>query len=103
MGALSNSARLPPSAALVRAIRSMAPVYMLPEGITRVALLTAAMASSGEMRYWWSLPGSSVTTMVRWFPPKGGGAETPGSVANSGRTRLMAKSCSSPCGVRRRC
>ena len=27
----------------------------------------------------------------------GGGAETPGSVANKGRTRLSAKSCSSPC------
>ena len=35
-------------------------------------------------------------TMVRWLPPNGGGAETPGSVANSGRTRLSAKSCISP-------
>ena len=64
-----------------------------------MALLTAAIASSGETRYCCSLSGSSVTTMVRWLPPKGGGAETPGSVANSGRTRLSAKSCISP-GVR---
>ncbi len=35
--------------------------------------------------------------MVRWLPPKGGGAETPGRVANSGRTRFSAKSCISPC------
>ena len=32
-------------------------------------------------------------TIVRWLPPNGGGAETPGSVANSGRTRFNAKSC----------
>ena len=35
-------------------------------------------------------------TMVRWLPPNGGGAETPGRVANSGRTRFSAKSCISP-------
>src|SRR6266478_5655799 len=33
--------------------------------------------------------------MVRWLEPKGGGAETPGSVANSGRTLKSAASCSS--------
>jgi hypothetical protein len=55
------------------------------------------MASSGEIWYWRSLSGSSMTTMVRWFPPKGGGAETPGSVAKSGRTRFNAKSCISAC------
>ncbi len=97
MGVLSRSARFAPSAALVRAMRSSLPVHMLPEGMTTLERLTAAMASSGEMRYCCSLSGSSVTTMVRWLPPNGGGAETPGSVANSGRTRLMAKSCISPC------
>ena len=49
MGVLSSSERLPPSAALVRAMRLSVPVHILPDGITRVALLTAAMASSGEM------------------------------------------------------
>jgi hypothetical protein len=63
---------------------------MVPDGMTRLDLLTAEMASSGDIWYWRSLLGSSVTTMVFWFPPKGGGADTPGSVANSGRTRLMA-------------
>src|SRR5206468_12762222 len=43
---------------------------------------TAAMASSGEMRYCCSLSGLRVMTMVRWAPPNGGGAETPSSVAN---------------------
>ena len=31
--------------------------------------------------------------MVRWLPPNGGGAETPGSVAKIGRTRFSAMSC----------
>ena len=90
MGVSSSSARLAPSAELVRAMRSILPVHILPDGITTLDLLTAAMASSGEIWYCCSLAGSSVTTMVRWFPPKGGGAETPGRVANSGRTRLSA-------------
>jgi hypothetical protein len=28
--------------------------------------------------------------MVRWLPPNGGGADTPGMLANIGRTRLSA-------------
>jgi hypothetical protein len=31
--------------------------------------------------------------MLRALPPKGGGAETPGRVANSGRTMFKAASC----------
>ena len=34
--------------------------------------------------------------MVRALTPKGGGAETPGSVAKSGRTMLSAASCICP-------
>src|SRR5579864_8171127 len=83
MGVDNNSARLPPREALVRAIRSMEPVHILPEGMTRLAWLTAEMAWSGEMRYWRSWSGSRVTTMLRWLPPNGGGAETPGRVANN--------------------
>ena len=49
MGVSSNSDRLPPSVAFVRAIRLTLPVHMLPDGITRVALLTAEIASSGEI------------------------------------------------------
>ena len=65
IGVLSNSLRLPPNAALVRAIRSNGPVNMLPDGITSVALLTAAMASSGETLYCCNLSGFSVITIVR--------------------------------------
>src|SRR5947207_15368868 len=34
--------------------------------------------------------------MLRALPPNGGGAETPGRVANKGRTRFKAASCISP-------
>ena len=34
--------------------------------------------------------------MVRALPPNGGGADTPGSVANSGRTWFKAASCICP-------
>ena len=51
------------------------------------------------MRYCRNRSGSTRITIVRWLPPNGGGAETPGSVAKIGRTRLSAMSCISP-GVR---
>ena len=35
-------------------------------------------------------------TIVFWLPPKGGGAETPGSLLNIGRTRINARSWISP-------
>jgi hypothetical protein len=37
--------------------------------------------------------GFTLMMIERALPPKGGGAETPGSVAKSGRTRLSAASC----------
>jgi hypothetical protein len=75
-----------PNAALVEAMRIRSPVRTLPEGITVEARLTAVMASSGEMRYARSRSGSTPIAMVRWLPPKGGGAETPVRVAKVGRT-----------------
>src|SRR5579872_2186593 len=92
IGVLRSSERFPPRAALVLAMRLTLPVHILPDGITRVPLLTAEIASWGEILYCCSLSGSSVMTIVRWLPPKGGGADTPGSVANRGRTRFSAKS-----------
>ena len=41
----------------MRAMRLILPVHILPDGITSVALLTAAIASSGEIRYCCSLSG----------------------------------------------
>ena len=56
----------------------------------------AATTSSGDMLYARSRSGLTFTTTLRALPPKGGGAETPGKVANNGRTRLRARSCISP-------
>ena len=77
----------------------------LPEGSTVLARLTALTTSSGESRYERIFSGSTLITMLRWLPPKGGGAETPGSVAKIGRTRFKAMSCISPgasVGLKRR-
>ncbi len=67
-----------------------------PEGSTVVARLTAPTTSSGESRYARIFAGSTLITMLRWLPPKGGGADTPGRVAKIGRTRFSAMSCISP-------
>ena len=92
---------LPPSVALVDAIRMRSPVRTLPDGSTVVARLTATRprpARAGTAR---SFSGSTRTTIVRWLPPNGGGADTPGSVAKIGRTRLSAMSCISGTAARR--
>jgi len=61
-----------------------------PDGTTTFAALIAAITSSGVMLYARNRSGSTRNTMERWLPPNGGGAETPGSVAKSGRTRFSA-------------
>ena len=72
------------------------PTDMLPEGLMRLAAVTAATTSSGDMLYARKRSGFRLMTIARALPPKGGGAETPGSVANIGRTRFRAMSWSSP-------
>src|SRR5690348_839302 len=72
------------------------PIGMLPEGLIVLAAVMAATTSSGDMWYERSRSGLRFTTMLRALPPNGGGAETPGNVANKGRTRLRAASCISP-------
>src|SRR3954454_14139714 len=83
-GASINSWRLPLIEALLVAMRIRFSVRTLPEGITLLDRFTAAIASSGDTRYWRIRSGSSRTTIVRWLPPNGGGADTPDRVANSG-------------------
>src|ERR1017187_3332876 len=72
------------------------PMAMLPDGLMRFAAVTAATTSSGDMLYARKRSGFRLITMVRALPPNGGGAETPGSVAKSGRTRFSAMSWISP-------
>src|SRR5262249_19783222 len=55
-------------------------------------LAMAVTTSSGDIWQAFRRSGSTRITMVRWFPPKGGGAETPGRLANMGRTAKRALS-----------
>src|SRR5207249_8856896 len=72
------------------------PSERLPEGLIVFAAEIAETISSGDMLYERSRSGLRLMTMLRALPPNGGGAETPGSVANRGRTRFKAASCISP-------
>src|SRR5437660_5691191 len=60
------------------------------------AALSAVTNSSGDRLYARSRSGFALINIVRALPPKGGGADTPGKVANRGRTRFKAASCISP-------
>ena len=74
----------------------LSPSITLPEGLMVLAAAMALTTSSGERLQARSRSGLMLTTMARALPPKGGGAETPGNVANSGRTRFRAASCNWP-------
>src|SRR3989442_1192005 len=69
---------------------------MFPDGLIRFAVVIAPTISSGDMLYARNRSGLTLMTMLRALPPNGGGADTPGNVAKSGRTRLSAASCISP-------
>src|SRR2546429_7597041 len=62
----------------------LSPSITLPEGLMVLAAAMALTTSSGERLQARSRSGLMLTTMARALPPKGGGAETPGNVANSG-------------------
>ena len=68
-------------------------IAMFPEGLIMLAAVIADTISSGDILYERRRSGFTLITIVRALPPKGGGAETPGRVANSGRTRFRAASC----------
>src|SRR5438477_611957 len=81
---------------LTGAMRVRSGVLIVPAGVTTLPVLTARITSWGDMPYARRRFGSTLITMVRWLPPKGGGADTPGRVANCGRTRFRARSWISP-------
>src|SRR5258708_16701414 len=74
----------------------LSPSATLPEGVIVLAAVRAMTSSSGDMLYARRRSGFALTNIVRALPPNGGGADTPGSVAKSGRTRFKAASCISP-------
>ena len=61
---------------------------MFPDGLMVLVALTAPTTSSGDRPYDRSRSGSTRTTTLRWLAPNGGGADTPGRVAKSGRTEM---------------
>ena len=77
---------------LMRTTGISEPIQALPDGLMRLPLLNAATTSSGAIFNDMSRLGSTRTTTVRALPPNGGGAETPGRLANMGRTRNRARS-----------
>src|SRR5437660_12576672 len=74
----------------------LSPSVTLPEGVIVLAVVRAMTSSSGDMLYARRRSGLALISIVRALPPNGGGADTPGNVAKSGRTRLRAASCISP-------
>src|SRR3954470_15064838 len=83
-----------PNVEFVRTMRFKVPSYRLPDGATMLPLETAVIACSGDTPYCFNLSGSRLTTIVRWLPPNGGGAETPGRRGKRGRTWFHAIVCS---------
>jgi hypothetical protein len=65
-------------------------IRMFPEGLITLPAVRAEITSSGDIEYDRRRSGSSRMTTLRWLPPNGGGAETPGRAANIGRTRNNA-------------
>jgi len=74
--------------------RDHVPIRIFPVGVMVFALAIAFTTSSGDMLNAASLSALSAYDNRRALPPiYGGGADTPGNVAKSGRTRLSAASC----------
>ena len=89
---ISASSLMSGTIELTAAMRLRSPVRTLPEGSIVFPVASALVTSSGDMLKERSLSGSAWMMMVRALPPKGGGAETPGSVENTGRTLKSARS-----------
>src|SRR5438552_5528509 len=70
----------------------LSPIGTFPDGLIVLPFVTAMTTSSGAMPYDWSRLGSTVMTTDRAPAPNGGGAETPGRLANIGRTENSARS-----------
>src|ERR1043165_2646571 len=77
---------------LTGTIGYLSPIGTLPDGLIVLPLVIATTTSSGAMPYDCSRRGSTVTTSERAPAPNGGGADTPGRLANVGRTENRARS-----------
>src|SRR5579872_6879349 len=64
----------------------------LPEGVMALFRVIASTTWAAERLYILSFVGSTLICTDRALEPKGGGAESPGTVANNGLTRVIARS-----------
>ena len=71
---------------LMGTIGIILPIRTFPEGLIVFPLVRAVISSSGDIDVRAEPLGVGRITTVRWLPPNGGGAETPGRLANIGRT-----------------
>ncbi len=72
----------------------MSPKVTLPAGVMVLAPAKAVTTSSGVTPVLRKRSGLRLIRIERALPPNGGGAETPGKVAKSGRTVFSAASWS---------
>src|SRR5258708_5763233 len=64
----------------------------LPDGVMALFCAIACTTSSADRLYMRSFSGLTLINTDRALEPKGGGADSPGTVANKGRTRVRARS-----------
>src|SRR5688572_21454711 len=91
----NSSAGLAPTITLCVTRYCRSPTFSAPDGATALPAFTASATCQSVMPCLVTASGFTFTTMVRWLPPNGGGADTPGSAANIGRTLNSAWSCTS--------
>src|ERR1700754_315609 len=77
---------------LIEVTYMVLPTRRLPDGVTALFFVIASTTWSADKLYIRSFAGSTLIRTDRALDPNGGGADKPGTVANSGRIRVMARS-----------
>src|SRR5579872_5078735 len=81
-----------PSRELMDVTYMMLSTRRLPEGVIALFLAIAATTSSADKLYIRNFSGLTLISTDLALEPKGGGAWSPGTVANRGRTLVRARS-----------
>src|ERR1700748_2186099 len=89
---ISSKCRTFGSRELMEVTYMMLSTRRLPDGVIALFCEIAWTTSSADRLYMRSFSGLTLITTDRTLEPKGGGAESPGTVANRGRTRVSARS-----------
>src|SRR5579863_955324 len=80
------------SSELMEVTYMILPIRRLPDGVMALFFDIACTTSSADKLNWRSFSGFTLISTDRALEPNGGGAESPGTVANRGRIRVMARS-----------